>query len=104
MNTTNRGLIFALLAVFIIFVLLVPVYWSVSNGYPDGLDKLIERQNVESRGVPYRPPLSELQGYGSTMGLYVISGLVGALVVLLILVLVGRMLTRHRTSDGELPR
>ncbi len=92
MDKRNKGVILALIGVFILFALLVPVYWTVSNGSPDGLDKLLEQQNVEAKAPVYSPPLAELQDYGLSMPLYVVSGTLGGLAVLVVLILIGKAL------------
>ncbi len=84
----------------ILFAVLVPVYWAGSNGYPDGLDKLLEQQNVREREPVYSPPLAELQDYGATMPLYVLSGIGGAIVVLGVLLLVGKLIKRDRREGS----
>ncbi len=100
MDKRNRGTVIALIGIFIVFAALVPVYWSASNGYPDGLDRLLEQQNVQEKESAYSPPLAELQDYGATMPLYVLSGVVGALIVLGVLLLVGKMV-KHSRREGS---
>lgn len=100
MDKRNKGIIIALIGVFILFAVLVPVYWAVSNGYPDGLDRLLEQQNVEEKEPAYSPPLAELQDYGATMPLYVLSGVGGALIVLGVLLLVGKI-AKHSRREGS---
>lgn len=100
MNKRDKGVIGALIGIFIVFSALVPVYWIVSNGSPDGLDTLLDQQGVQG-GVPaYSPPLAALRGYGATMPLYVLSGVVGALIVLGVLLLAGKIVKRSRREGS----
>ena len=100
MDKRSRHMIAALIGVFILFAMLVPVYWTVSNGYPDGLDKLLEQQNVVANEPVYSPPVAELQGYGTTMPLYLLSGVGGAIVVLGALLLIGKVV-KHNRGEGR---
>ena len=100
MDKRNRGMIVALIGIFIVFTALVPVYWIASNGYPDGLDALLDQQNVQGKESAYSPPLAALKDYGVTMPLYVLSGVVGAVIVLSVLLLVGRIIKHSRREDG----
>ncbi|MGZ4905748.1 MAG: hypothetical protein ACXV5T_03285 [Halobacteriota archaeon] len=100
MDKRCRHMIAALIGVFILFAMLVPVYWTVSNGYPDGLEKLLEQQNVVAKGPSYSPPVAELQGYGATMPLYFLSGISGAILVLGILLLIGKI-AKHSRREGR---
>ncbi len=96
MDKSGKGAIIVLISVFILFALLVPVYWATSNGYPDGLDTLLKQQNIKEGGSVYSPPLATLQNYGSTMPLYILSGVVGAIIVLGVVLLVGKLAKRSR--------
>ncbi len=96
MNKSGKGVTTVLIIVFILFALLVPVYWAISNGCPDGLDTLLKQQNVKEGGSVYSPPLAELQNYGSTMPLYILSGVVGAIIALGVVLLVGKLAKRSR--------
>ncbi len=100
MDKRNKGIIVALIGIFIVFSALVPVYWIISNGYPDGLDTLLDQQNVQGKESAYSPPLAELRDYGVTMPLYVLSGVVGAVIVLSVLLVVGRVIKHSRREDG----
>ncbi len=99
MNKKNRTTAIALVGVFVLFAALVPVYWAVSNGSPDGLDSLLQKQNVQEKEPVYKPPLAELQDYGLTMPLYITSGIIGGLAVLAVFVLLGRALKRDRSQS-----
>ncbi len=98
MDKSNKRIVITLVSVFILFAALVPIYWATSNGRPDGLDTLLEQRNVKEGSV-YSPPLAELQNYGSTMPLYILSGIVGAIIVLGVLLLVGKIAKRNRRED-----
>ncbi len=90
----------ALIGVFVIFMLIVPVYWAVSSAYPDGLDKLSEQQGVPEKEPMYSPPVAELQEYGRDIPAYVFSGMIGAIAVLAILLLVSRILLQQRLTPN----
>jgi hypothetical protein len=94
MDKKNRGLLYALVGVFLIFASLVPVYWAVSSASPDGLEKLIEEHSVPEKAPAYSPPITGLPGYGNALPIYVLSGIIGATAVLIILFLVGKVLAR----------
>ncbi len=100
MSVKKRGksITIALVGVFLVFTLLVPVYWTVSSESPDGLDTLLEEQNVQAKEPVYSPPLAELQDYGATIPLYIVSGILGALIVLAALVLIVRVLKRKHQA------
>ncbi len=98
MNKRDKSIPVVLVGVFFLFALLVPVYWAVSSEDPDGLDTLLEQQNVQEKGFVYSPPLAALQDYGATMPIYIISGIIGGLVVLTIVVLIGRALKRDNEA------
>ncbi len=100
MDKRGRSVTIALVSVLILFSMLVPIYWAVSNGYPDGLDAVLEQQNVEGKGPAYSPPFADLHDYGSTMQLYLMSGVIGAIAVLGILLLVGKIIKRNRREDN----
>jgi hypothetical protein len=94
MDKKNRGLLYALVGVFLIFALLVPVYWAVSSSSPDGLDKLLEEHSVPEKAPVNSPPITGLLGYGTAIPVYILSGIIGAIAVLAILFLVGKALVR----------
>ncbi len=94
----NKGVSSALVGVFILFALFVPVYWAMSSEDPDGLDTLLEQQHVQEKEPVYSPPLAALQDYGATIPLYIISGIVGGLSVLAVLVLIRRALKRSNDA------
>ncbi len=96
----NRGALIALVGVLLVFVGLAPAYWSISNGYPDGLDSLLEQQGVHEKESAYSPPLAELQNYGATAPFYVLSGVGGALIVYGTVLLAGKVVRRSRREDG----
>ncbi len=96
MNKRDKGIMMALTGLFITFIALAPVYWTTSNGSPDGLEKLLEQQNVQEKGSVYSPPLAGLRDYGATMPLYVLSGIVGIVIVLCIALLVGKTIKHGR--------
>ncbi|MDD1721223.1 MAG: hypothetical protein LUP95_04485 [Euryarchaeota archaeon] len=78
----------------------VPVYWAVSNGYSDG-DTLLEQHIVKEKEPAYSPPVAELQDYGSTMPICILTGIVGAIIVLGILPLIGKIVKRNRREDSS---
>ncbi len=94
MSKKSRGLLFALVGIFLIFALLVPIYWTVSSASPDGLDKLLKEQGVPEKAPAYSPPITGLLGYGTAIPIYIVSGIIGATTVLAILFLVGKVLVR----------
>lgn len=78
----NKSLVIGLLGVFVLFAVLVPVYFAVSNGLPDGLDKQLEANRVQERKPVYNPPFNQLIDYGSDISTYIVNGLIGGIVVL----------------------
>ena len=89
-----------LLGVFVLFAVLVPVYFAVSNGLPDGLDKQLEENRVQEKEPVYNPPFSQLIDYGSDIPLYIVNGLIGGIVVLII----GLILARILSARGSKPK
>ncbi len=100
MDKRSSNTIIALAGILIIFSALVPVYWGVSHSYPDGLDKLLEQQNVHEKESAYSPPFATFRGYGDTTSLYLLSGVGGAVIVFVILLLIGKIAKRGRREDG----
>ena len=89
----NKSLMIGLLGVFVLFAVLVPVYFAVSNGPPDGLDKQLEENHVQEKEPVYNPPFSQLIDYGSDISSYIVNGLIGGIVVLVIGLILARILS-----------
>ncbi len=79
-----KSLTVGLIGVFVLFTVLVPVYFAVSNGLPDGLDKQLEENHVQEKEPVYNPPFSQLINYGSDIPSYIVNGLIGGIVVLIV--------------------
>jgi ABC-type Fe3+ transport system permease subunit len=83
-DNRNKSLMMGLIGVFVLFAVLVPVYFAVSNGLPDGLDKQLQENRVQEKEAVYNPPFSQLIGYGSDVPSYIVNGLIGGIVVLIV--------------------
>jgi ABC-type cobalt transport system substrate-binding protein len=79
-----KSLTVGLIGVFVLFAVLVPVYFAVSRGLPDGLDKQLEENHVQEKEPVYNPPFSQLINYGSDIPSYIVNGLIGGMVVLIV--------------------
>lgn len=81
-DKSNKSLLIGLVGVFILFMVLVPVYFAFSNGLPDGLDKQLQENHVQEKKPVYTPPFGQLIDYGSDVPSYIVNGLIGGAVVL----------------------
>ncbi len=88
----NTSLMIGLLGVFVLFAVLVPVYFAFSNGLPDGLDKQLEENRVQEKEPVYNPPFSQLIDYGSDIPLYIVNGLIGGSVLIIVGILLALFL------------
>ncbi len=105
MDKRSKSLMIGLLGVFVLFAVLVPVYFAVSNGLPDGLDKQLEENQVQEKEPVYNPPFNQLIDYGSDIPLYIVNGLIGGIMVLVIGLILARILSvrssRKKSVDNK---